>query len=145
MRFEQTIVINAPADKVFAYVSDLTKLPEWGQFGNEVRQTSQGPVGVGSTFDTSGKQFGKHTDHVTVTEYVPGKKFTVEVTGDAGDVRNWFELAEQGTGSTNVTKGQEFTKPAMSARLSKPVIKRLAPKGLMKDLEKIKARIEGTA
>ena len=144
MRFEQSIVINAPADKVFAYVSDLTKLAEWGQFGNEVKQTSQGPVGVGSTFDTFGKQFGKHTDHVTVTEYVPGKKFTVEVTGDAGDVRNWFELADQG-GATKVTKVQEFTKPALSARLSKPMIKRLAPKGLMKDLMAIKAKIEGSA
>jgi uncharacterized protein YndB with AHSA1/START domain len=144
MRFEQSIVINAPADKVFAYVSDLTKLPEWGQFGNEVRQTSSGPVGVGTTFDTSGKQFGKHTDHVTVTEYVPGKKFALEVKGDAGDVRNWFELADQG-GGTKVTKVQEFTKPAMSTKMFSPVVKRLAPKGLLKDLEKIKARIEGTA
>ncbi|MGH2727127.1 MAG: SRPBCC family protein [Actinomycetota bacterium] len=141
MRFEQSIVIDAAADKVFAYVSDLTKLAEWGQFKNAVRQTSQGPVGVGSTFETDGKQFGNHTDRVTVTEYVPGKKFTVEVKGDAGDVRNWFELAEQGA-STRVTKGQEFTKAAMSTKLFSPVVKRLAPKGLMKDLEKIKARIE---
>ncbi len=144
MRFEQSIVINAPADKVFAYVSDLTKLPEWGQFGNAVRQTSQGAVGVGSTFETDGKQFGKHTDRVTVTEYVPGKKFAVEVTGDAGDVRNWFELADQG-GGTLVTKGQEFTKPAMATKLFSPVVKRNAPKGLMKDLEAIRSRIEATA
>jgi uncharacterized protein YndB with AHSA1/START domain len=144
MRFEQTIVINAPADKVFAYVSDLTKVPEWGQFSTEARQTSQGPVGVGSTFDTSGKQFGSHTDHVTVTEYVPGKKFAIEVKGDAGDTRNWFELADQG-GSTKVTKVQEFIKPAMSAKIFSPVIKRIAPKNLLKDLEKIKAKIEGSA
>ena len=143
MKIEQTIVISAPADKVFAYVSDLTKLTEWAQFSTEVRQTSQGPVGVGSTFDTSGKQFGKHTDHVTVTEYVPGKKFAVEVKGDAGESRNWFELADQG-GSTKVTKVLEFIKPALSARLAAPVIRRIAPKNLMKDLVKIKANIEGS-
>lgn len=138
------IVVNAAPDKVFEYVSDLTKLTEWGSFSHDVKQTSQGPVGVGSTYDTSGKQFGNHTDHVTVTEYVPGKKFTVEVKGDAGEVRNWFELAEQG-GATKLTKGQEFLKPAFSTKIFSPVVKKVAPKGIMKDLEKIKARIEGTA
>ena len=144
MRFEQEIVVKASPDKVFEYVSDLTKLTEWGTFSHDVKQTSQGPVGVGSTFDTSGKQFGNHTDHVTVTEYEPGKKFSVEVTGDAGYVRNWFELSDLG-GSTKLKKGQEFIKPAMSTRIFSPVVKRAAPKGLMKDLERIKARIEGTA
>ena len=144
MRFTAQLTINAPASKVFDYVSDLTKLTEWGSFSTNVVQTSSGPVGVGSTFDTSGKQFGKHTDKVTVTEYEPGKKFTVEVTGDAGDVRNWFELEDLGA-TTRVTKGQEFTKPAMSTRIFSPVVRKLAPKGLLKDLEKIKEKIEARA
>jgi uncharacterized protein YndB with AHSA1/START domain len=143
MRFEQSIVVNAPAEKVFEYVSDLTKLPEWGQFSTAVRQTSQGPVGVGSTFETDGKQFGNHTDICTISEYVPGKKFAIEAKGDAGDVKNSFVIAEEGA-TTRLTKVQEFTKPALSARLAKPVISRLAPKNLMKDLEKIKANIEGS-
>jgi uncharacterized membrane protein len=143
MRFEQSIVVNAPAEKVFEYVSDLTKLPEWGQFSVAVRQTSQGPVGVGSTYETDGKQFGNHTDNCTVTEYVPGQKFALETKGDAGDVRNSFEIVEEGP-TTRLTKVQEFTKPALSARLAKPLISRLAPKNLMKDLEKIKANIEGS-
>jgi len=143
MRFEQSIAVNAPAEKVFEYVSDLTKLPEWGQFSVAVRQTSQGPVGVGSTYETDGKQFGNHTDSCTVTEYVPGQKFALETKGDAGDVRNSFEIVEEGA-TTRLTKVQEFTKPALSARLAKPLISRLAPKNLMKDLEKIKANIEGS-
>ncbi|MGH2793122.1 MAG: SRPBCC family protein, partial [Actinomycetota bacterium] len=114
MKYHQSIVVNAPADKVFEYVSDVTKLPEWGQFSVAVRQTSQGAVGVGTTFETDGKQFGNHTDTCTVAEYVPGKRFTLETSGDAGDVRNWFELEDQGS-TTRLTKVQEFTKPALSA------------------------------
>jgi uncharacterized protein YndB with AHSA1/START domain len=142
MRFTEQITIKAPVGKVFEYVSDMSKLTEWGSFSHEVQQTSSGPVGVGSTFDTSGKQFGKHTDKCTVTEYEPGKKFVIEAKGDAGHVRNWFELEDVG-GSTRLTKGQEFITRALSTKIFSPVVRKVAPKGLMKDLERIKAKIEG--
>jgi uncharacterized membrane protein len=144
MRYEQSLVVNAPADKVFTYVSDLEKLPEWGGFGNVVRKTSQGPVGVGSTYESDGKQFGKHTDTVTVTEYVPGKIFAIEAQGDTGHTRNSFELEAQG-GSTKVTKVLHFLKPALTTRLAAPMLRSMAPKNLKNDLQKIKANIEGTA
>jgi uncharacterized membrane protein len=144
MRYEQSIVVNAPADKVFAYVSDLTKLPEWGGFDNVVRQTSQGEVNVGATYECDGKQFGKHTDNVTVVEYVPGKRFATETTGDTGVSRNIFDLEDQGS-ATKVTKVLEFVKPALRTRLSRPVLKSMAPSNLAKDLQRIKAKIEGTA
>lgn len=144
MKYEQSIVVNAPADKVFAYVSDLTKLPEWGGFGNVIRSTSQGPVGTGSTYECDGKQFGKHTDNVTVIEYVPNKRFATETKGDTGHSRNTFDLEEQG-GSTKVTKVLEFIKPAITTRLAAPMLKKMAPNNLAKDLQRIKVRIEGTA
>ena len=144
MRYEGSIVVNAPADKVFAYVSDMMKLPEWGGFDNVVRQTSEGEVGLGSTYECDGKQFGRHTDKVTVTEYVPGKRFVVDVKGDTGETRNTFALEEQGS-STRVTKILEFTKPALTTRLAAPMLKSMAPKNLAKDLQKIKERLEGRA
>ena len=144
LRFEQSLVVNAPADKVFAYVADLEKMPEWGTFTTAVRKTSSGPVGVGTTYESDGKQFGKHTDKVTVTQYDAGKKCATESKGDAGGSRNWYELADQG-GATKVTKGFEITEPALTTKLAAPVIRAIAPKNLMEDLEKIKAKIEGTA
>jgi uncharacterized protein YndB with AHSA1/START domain len=144
MRYERSIVVNAPAPEVFAYVSDLTRLPEWGGFDNAVRQTSEGSLGVGSTYECDGKQFGKHTDEVTVTEYVVNKRFVTETKGYTGHSRNTFDLEEQG-GSTKVTKVLEFIKPAITTRLAAPVLKKMAPGNLAKDLERIKARIEGTA
>jgi uncharacterized protein YndB with AHSA1/START domain len=144
MRYEQSIVVNAPADKVFAYVSDLMKLQEWGGFGNVVRQTSQGEVALGSTYECDGKQFGRHTDNVIVTEFVPNKRFATETKGDTGYSRNTFDLEEQG-GATKVTKVLEFIKPAITTRLAGPMLKKMAPSNLAKDLQKIKARIEGTA
>src|ERR1700741_2477761 len=111
LRFEQSLVVNAPADKVFDYVANLENMPDWGNFTTAVRKTSSGAVGVGSTYESDGRQFGKHTDQVTVTQYEPGKRFATESKGDAGSSRNWYELADQG-GATNLTKGFEITEPA---------------------------------
>jgi len=144
MRFENSLVVNAPADKVFAYVSDLTKLPEWGKFSTGVRKTSEGPVGVGTTYETDGKQFGKHTDKVTVTEYVPGKAFATESTGSAGHSRVIMMLEPQGD-ATKLTRVQEFMKTALSTTIFSPMVKAIAPKGLLKDLQNIKAKIEASA
>ena len=144
MRYEQSVVINAPADKVFAYVSDMSKLSEWGGFENVIRQTSPGEIGVGTTYECDGKQFGRHTDNVTVSDYVPGKRFVTESKGNTGHSRNTFELEEQG-GATKVTKVLEFIKPALTTRLAAPMLKKMAPNNLAKDLQKIKARVEGTA
>jgi uncharacterized membrane protein len=143
LRFEQSLVINAAADKVFEYVANLENMPDWGNFTTAVRKTSSGPVGVGTTYEADGKQFGKHTDKVTVTRYEPGKAFATESRGDAGESRNWYELADQG-GAITVTKGFEITKPALSTRLAAPIVRAIAGKNLMKDLVKIKAKIEGT-
>ena len=144
MRYQASLVVDAPVDKVFAFVSNQEKIPEWGGFGNTVRVTSQGPVTVGSTFECDGKQFGSHTDKTTVTEHVDGKLFVTETHGDAGHSRNSFELEEQG-GSTKLTKVLEFPKPALTTRLAAPVLMFMAPNNLKKDLMRIKTKIEGTA
>src|SRR5436305_711437 len=103
MRFERQITINAPADKVLDYVADLTRHGEWANRPLEVRMTSTGAAGVGSTYSSSGKQFGKHTDSVTIKEWVPGKRFSFESQGDAGTVVHWFDLEDAGE-STRLTK-----------------------------------------
>ena len=144
MRYESSLVINAPADTVFAYISDIEKLSDWGGFRNVIRKTSDGPVGVGSTYECDGKQFGSHTDTTTVVEYVQGKAFVSESQGDTGHSRNSFLLEDQG-GSTKVTKVLEFPKPALTTRLAAPLLLWMAPNNLKKDLQRIKARIEGTA
>lgn len=144
MKFEKSIVVNAPPDKVFAYVSDLTNTTEWGTFTTAIRQTSQGPIGVGSTFEADGKQFGKHTDTAVVTEYVPGKKVAFETKGDTGHVRNWFALEEEG-GGTRLSKVLEFIKPALLTRFAFPILMVVGPKALTNDLAKIKQILEGSA
>lgn len=144
MKFEDSVVVNAPADKVFAYVSDLTKMSEWGKFTTGVRKTSEGPIGVGTTYESDGKQFGSHTDKVNVVEYVEGKSFATESNGSAGHTRVTMTLEPQGN-ATKVTRIHEFLKASVATMIFSPVVKRAAPKGVLNDLQAIKAKIESSA
>lgn len=143
-RWESQITIKASVEKVFDYVADIARHPEWASNPLEVRKTSAGPPGVGATFSSTGKFMGTHKDEVTIAEYSPPTRLVFESRGDAGHMRHWFALREQG-GSTMLTKGTESVKPSFLSRLAAPLIARAVPKGLRKDLDKIKANVEGSA
>src|SRR5215216_5299160 len=43
-------VIERPQEEVFAYVSDLQNIPEWGALSGEMRKETEGPPEVGTRF-----------------------------------------------------------------------------------------------
>jgi len=47
---EKSGIIRRPIEEVFAYVSDLRHSPEWQSGLVEVRQTTEGPQGVGTVY-----------------------------------------------------------------------------------------------
>ena len=57
----QKIEINAPPEKVFNYLADLSKHGEWGNPSQklQVEKTSAGPLEKGATFRSTGQQFGR--------------------------------------------------------------------------------------
>ena len=143
---EQQIVINAPAEKVFNYVADISKHGEWGQPSQklQVEKTSEGPIGKGSTFKSTGRQFGTQNDTVTITEYVPNEKVVYESQGKAGHIRHAFQLSPSGSG-TEVTKSFDVVKAGFPFALFLPMAKAfIIPGALSSDLQRIKAKLEGS-
>ncbi len=96
--------INAPAEKVFVYVSDLEKHTEWSHC-SEIKKTSEGPVGVGTTYQSKGKNFGiTANETVEVIEHRPSERFAWQTTGAMGMKFGWsFDLSPQ-EGGTLVTE-----------------------------------------
>jgi uncharacterized protein YndB with AHSA1/START domain len=141
MHYSKETVVKAPPDKVFFYISDIQKHPEWAQHKLEVTAVSQGPIAVGSAYQTVGHQMGVSHDRVTVTEMVPNQKFVYESAGKAGLIRHAFEL-QPADGGTRVVKSMDGVKLALMTRLMAPMVGMLAPKALGSDLAKIKAKLE---
>jgi uncharacterized membrane protein len=50
LEFENTIYIDRPVDEVFAFLSDFENIPKWNYYVLEVRQLSESPIGVGTTY-----------------------------------------------------------------------------------------------
>lgn len=142
----QQITISGPAEKVFNYVADISKHGEWGNPGQklQVEKTSAGPIGQGSTFKSVGQQFGTQNDTVTITEYVPNQRVVYESQGKAGHLRHFFELSPAGSG-TELKKGFDVVKAGFPFVLFVPIVTTfLAPANLRSDLERIKAKVEGS-
>ena len=134
-------VINAAPQRVFEYVSDLRKHPEWAQHGLEVTQTSQGPIQGGATFSSVAHQFGTQRETQTITEFQPNSRVTFEATGSLGVARHTFALTPEGAG-THVTKSMELIRPSLLARVMGPMIASQQHKALAVDLERIKTNLE---
>ena len=50
LEFENTIHIDRPVDEVFGLLSDFENIPKWNYYVLEVRQLSESPIGVGTTY-----------------------------------------------------------------------------------------------
>jgi uncharacterized protein YndB with AHSA1/START domain len=140
-RFEDLITIDAPTDRVFAYVSDFTRHGEWAANDLEVATSSDGPVAVGTTFSTTAKQFGTQREQSTVTEVTPGSAFAWESKGALGLARHRFALSEDG-GSTTLTKSAEIVEPTFLAKVTGWKLSKDIPKALHSDLANIKSHLE---
>jgi uncharacterized membrane protein len=75
--------IFCPLENVFAYVSDLTRAPEWWPNLSEVRRLDgDGPIGVGTRFSFTYNMFGRHfPGEATLTEFVPNERGVLEAQG----------------------------------------------------------------
>ena len=72
--FELTFVINRPIEEAFGFLSNLENDIKWRSEWVESRKTSEGPIGVGSTFCLTGEFLGRRVPTTyEVIEYEPNR------------------------------------------------------------------------
>jgi hypothetical protein len=80
-RIEESVQIQRPVDRVFAYTTDAKSWPEWQSIITEAEQTSKGPMGVGTTFKWTTRMMGLNMKWTAnVTEYEPNRKWIKNIT-----------------------------------------------------------------
>ncbi len=140
---ESEVRISASPEEVFAYLSDLEKHPEWSHT-MEIKRTSEGPIGVGSTYASKGKNFGMTAnDTVEVTEHQPNERFAWRTTGAVGMKFGWsFEMRPQ-EGRTLLT--ERFEPPAgVIGSLISTFTGSSTRKAMEEGLANIKEKLEGS-
>ena len=115
---EKSIVINAPVEAIYTYLTDPTKATEWMTSLSEVRNIKG--EGVGQTYDWTYRMMGIPLDGTTtVSEQTPNERIKYETTG--GVTSAWdYSFAFDGKATTLKLK-IDYTIPV-------PVLGKLAEK-----------------
>ena len=94
------VLVHAPLQTVFDYVSDLSKHPEWSG-GLKIEAVSSDPIGVGKEYFSHGEVAVQkdRPNKVQVSEYEPPHKFGfIANDPDFGKVSHIFTFTEQNGG-----------------------------------------------
>jgi uncharacterized membrane protein len=95
LEFENTVYIDRPIDVVFAFLSDFENIPKWNYYVLEVRQLSEGPIAIGTTYPQVRK-----TDEQDfhITEFEANRTVAVKTLPQSSpSFERRFNLYEEGT------------------------------------------------
>jgi uncharacterized membrane protein len=104
IKVEESAVIHRPVEEVFAFVSNFENHPKWENNFVAVKQTSAGPVGVGTTFLCTMKMPGQRVEsQFIVTEFEPNRKIAFKADKPAQAKPEGSMLFEPASDGTKVT------------------------------------------
>ena len=95
------ILVNAPLQQAFDYVSDLTRHPEWSGGELKIEALTPGPIAVGKEYRSRGEVAVQkdRPNSVRVSVYEPPHKFGfIANDPDFGDVSHVFTFTQQSGG-----------------------------------------------
>lgn len=138
--FSATTTIDKPIDEVFAFLADGTNDPKFSPRVQEIRKTTEGPIGVGTVYESAVKDAGmKSSRQFELTEFEqPTKIRWTErsknvITVPAGG----YDLEPAGEGATKMTIHNEFAGHGFGK-----VIIGLAARAARRDADAFAARIK---
>ena len=138
MRFEASIDIAAPAERVFAVYSDVERWPEWTRSVTSVERLDDGPLRVGSRARV--RQPRLPTAVWEVTELVPDRSFTWVARGPGIVTTGSHVVTPLDGDGVNATAALEQAGPLGS--LMGRLTKRLTNEYLETEVRALKARFE---
>jgi uncharacterized membrane protein len=142
-RFEHEVVIARPPAEVFAYLTDLDKLPEWQQSILEIRREDDGPLEAGARFIEVRRVAGRRIEStIEVAALEPQREFALRVVEGPvpGTVRH---LLEADGPATRLTVVGELTGGGLRS-LAGPLLERAAKRETVADLRRLKQVLEAS-
>lgn len=144
LKVEHSIVINKPVEQVWNFLTEFRNTPKWDIGVLETKQISEGPAGLGTTFQNIGPFLGRNSvREYKVTEYEPNKKVAVKLITQEKFIREaevsyTFNPAKNGTILT-FTGRIEFSG---FFKLIQPILLKRAKRDGQGDLDNLKRLIE---
>ena len=138
VRETASVRIERPAEEVWDYFTDVGNDPEWNPSAIKARKTSDGPLGVGSTFHVVRKMSGPMD--LEYTEYSRPLRWTLRGTGRGMSFTYAAELKPSG-GATELTSRMNLD-PKGVLKLLGPVLGSVTRKQLDQVHAALKRKLE---
>jgi uncharacterized membrane protein len=144
MKIQHSIIINRPLEQVFAFVTNLENEMHWQPEIESIQFTSDGPMGVGTTFQEVRRTFGRRYEwHFEVTEFELNKIFCIRTLSGTIPYQG-CRLFEPAPGGAKVTERGELQTPGL-LKLLDPLMARLSQKPLAEAYNNLKSLLEAQA
>ena len=144
IKFEESILINRPVEAVWKFLTTIENMPKWDRGVIEARQTSEGPMGVGSTVQIVRQFLGRRRIGIfRVSDVVPNRTVAIQASamGLTAQVRYTLEAVSD---ATRMTSAGEVGLGGWLQLIAPIVIPMLARDG-RDDLANVKRVLEATA
>lgn len=128
IKIEKSVMINRPVAEVFEFMANSENDPLWQSGIQEVMKTSEGPIGVGTTFTEVNQMMGRRIEStIEYMEYEINKKIGIKsVSGPIPfKMDGTFEAVSEGetkvtlTGEGDVSGFFKLAEPLVSVMLNK--------------------------
>jgi carbon monoxide dehydrogenase subunit G len=144
--FSATTSVNRPIDQVFAFLSDGTNDPKFSPRVQEIRQATDGPVGVGTVFASTVKDGGMTTSRefeLTAYDQPTRIRWSERSKNQITVPHGGYDLEPDGDGATRVTIFNEFEGHGFG-KVILPLASRAAKKDAGNLVGRIKAAVEAS-
>lgn len=142
-RAEVSTTIKRPIEEVFAVLSDPSNNPKWISGSVETTKTSDGPIGVGTTWHGVGKFLGRRIDgDAKFTEFEANRKLTAAATSPFPvTIEITLEPVAGGTRVNQTVEGE----PGGFFKLVGPLLETVAKRQFQNDLDNLRDLMEADA
>ena len=140
-KVEKSITVNAPVEKVFAYVENPMNQLEYLPSIVEVKDVTG--QGVGAHYRWAYKMTGlRFEGESTLNEYIPNERMVVETKGGIVSTWSWTFTPEDGGTKVNLTV--EYTIPVpVLGKLGEALVLKQNEREAAQAMANIKAKLEG--
>jgi uncharacterized protein YndB with AHSA1/START domain len=95
-----SIQVKAPPERVYSYVADFGRHPEWSPDDMRIQALTPGPARVGSKFKAEGTLQGKRNpSEVEITDLRPPGRIAFTATDKSGPLYHEFKFMPQDGGT----------------------------------------------
>lgn len=141
IKVETNVVINRPIGEVFAFVTNPANGSRYQSGVQESKQTSEGPIGVGTTYHEVRQFLGRRiVSDNEVTEYEPNRQWSFKSTSGPLPVEGSYTF-ESTEGGTSVTMSGQ-AEAGSFFKLADPIVNRMVRRQLEADSANLKDLLE---